>query len=79
MRAIESRHDGVETMHVKRMKLQHFRNYENLSLDIHPQLNIFYGKNAQGKTNLLESLYLCGTGRSHRTFHEKEMIHWDYE
>lgn len=63
-------------MYVKEVNLYQFRNYEQLNLSLHPKLNIFYGQNAQGKTNILESLYLCATGRSHRTTHEKEAIHW---
>jgi DNA replication and repair protein RecF len=66
-------------MYVKRMTLQNYRNYEKLILDLHPGLNIFYGDNAQGKTNFIESIYLCGTGRSHRTFKEKELVTWDIE
>lgn len=66
-------------MHVKKVTLQNYRNYEKLSLPLHPKLNIFFGDNAQGKTNFIESIYLCGTGRSHRTFKEKELISWDTE
>ena len=64
-------------MNVKGIVLQNYRNYEKLSVLLHPGLNIFWGDNAQGKTNLLESVYLCGTGRSHRTFKDKELINWD--
>lgn len=63
-------------MYVEEVNLYQFRNYSQINLSLHPKLNIFYGKNAQGKTNILESLYLCATGRSHRTTHEKEAIHW---
>lgn len=66
-------------MHVNRMILQNYRNYDKLSINLHPGLNIFYGDNAQGKTNLVESIYLCGTGRSHRTFKDKEVLSWDKE
>ena len=66
-------------MHVVRMILQNYRNYIKLPLILHPGLNIFYGDNAQGKTNFIESIYLCGTGRSYRTFKEKELILWDEE
>ncbi|KPU42958.1 DNA replication and repair protein RecF [Oxobacter pfennigii] len=64
-------------MYVSRMALQNYRNYDKLSLHLHPRLNIFFGNNAQGKTNLVESIYMCGTGRSHRTFKDKEIIRWD--
>lgn len=66
-------------MYVKGVTLQNYRNYEKASLCLHPGLNIFYGDNAQGKTNFLESIYLCGTGRSHRTLKDKELINWNYE
>lgn len=64
------------------MKLEHihlynFRNYQDLSLDFHPKLNIFLGKNAQGKTNLLESIYFLALTRSHRTSHDRELIRWN--
>jgi len=63
-------------MYVSSLTLQNYRNYDKLSILLHPGLNIFFGDNAQGKTNIIESIYLCGTGRSHRTFREKEMIYW---
>lgn len=66
-------------MRVKKMTLHNYRNYNDLSLSLHPGLNIFFGDNAQGKTNFIESIYLCGTGRSHRTFKEKELIAWNTE
>lgn len=66
-------------MHVKKVTLRNYRNYNNLSISLHPGLNIFFGDNAQGKTNFIESIYLCGTGRSHRTFREKELIAWNAE
>ncbi|MCF0136667.1 MAG: DNA replication/repair protein RecF [Lachnospiraceae bacterium] len=61
-------------MHVKRLLLRDYRNYEELSLDMKEGINIFYGDNAQGKTNLLEAVFFCATGRSHRTTNEKECI-----
>ncbi|OPY58848.1 MAG: DNA replication and repair protein RecF [Pelotomaculum sp. PtaU1.Bin035] len=66
-------------MFLKRLELTNFRNY--LRQDIEPGLlfNILTGKNAQGKTNILESIYLCCTGRSFRTLKEKELINWESE
>lgn len=64
-------------MNVSRTILQNYRNYQKLSVNLHPGLNIFFGDNAQGKTNLLESIYLSGTGRSHRTYKDRELIYWD--
>ena len=45
-------------MKLKAIELKNFRNYEELKLDFHPNLNIFLGQNAQGKTNILEAIYL---------------------
>jgi len=44
-------------MHVDKMMLKNYRNLKNLELELTPHVNIFYGQNAQGKTNLLESIY----------------------
>ena len=56
------------------MKLKNFRNYELLSLRFDKSTNIFYGDNAQGKTNILEAVYLSGTTKSHRGTKDKDMI-----
>lgn len=66
------------------MYLDHFiaQNYRNLSLiDIHfdPNINIFIGKNAQGKTNLLEAVYFLALTRSHRTSNDRELIAFDQD
>ena len=53
-------------MVIESIKLENFRNYETLELTLDPGTNIFYGENAQGKTNILESVYLCGTTKSHK-------------
>lgn len=64
-------------MYIRELSLQNFRNYNYLNLVLHPGINVFVGDNAQGKTNVLESIYLCATARSHRTNQEKEVIAWD--
>ncbi len=61
-------------MFFKKIKLDNFRNYDDLSLEFDPKLNIILGKNAQGKTNLIESLFIMGLGRSFRTGKDQEMI-----
>ena len=63
-------------MHVQALELSQFRNYRQLSLELDPHLNIFVGDNAQGKTNLLESVYFLATGRSHRTNRDGDLINW---
>ena len=61
-------------MYVSELKLDRFRNYDSLDLAFSPGTNLFYGENAQGKTNILEAVYFCGTTRSHRTSKDSEMI-----
>ena len=61
-------------MYIRELKLDHFRNYDSLDLDFSAGTNLFYGDNAQGKTNILEAVYFCGTTRSHRTVKDSEMI-----
>lgn len=61
-------------MYIESVHLKNFRNYENLELNFDKGTNIFYGDNAQGKTNILESLYLCGTTKSHKGSKDKEVI-----
>lgn len=64
-------------MIVKRVELSNFRNYELLKLDLDKKTNILYGKNAQGKTNVLESVYVCSTTKSHRSNKDAELIKLD--
>lgn len=54
-------------MHIKHIELTDFRNYESLKLDFHQNVNLILGNNAQGKTNLLEAIYITSIGRSFRT------------
>ncbi len=61
-------------MYIKTIKLQNFRNYKNQEITLSPKINIFYGDNAQGKTNILEAIFLCAFGKSFRTSKEKELI-----
>lgn len=61
-------------MIIKSVELSHFRNYDKLSLSFDEKTNILYGDNAQGKTNILESLYVSGTTKSHKGSKDKEMI-----
>lgn len=66
-------------MYIESIELKNYRNYETLSLKFDEGTNIFYGDNAQGKTNILEAAYLCGTTKSHRGSRDREMIHFDKE
>ncbi len=61
-------------MIIKSIELKNFRNYEDLNISFDEGTNIFYGDNAQGKTNILEAAYLSGTTKSHKSSKDKEMI-----
>ena len=61
------------------LKIENFRNYEKLNLNFNNNINIFYGNNAQGKTNIIESIFLCAIGKSFRTNKDKELIKFDKE
>jgi recF protein len=61
-------------MIIKSIELDNFRNYKSLKLDFDEGTNIFYGDNAQGKTNILESIYVCGTTKSHKGSKDREFI-----
>ena len=66
-------------MLIKKIKLQDFRNYEELELDFNNNVNLILGQNAQGKTNLLESIYVTSIGKSFRTSRDNEMIRFGSE
>ena len=66
-------------MHITRLELRQFRNYEQAELRPCEGVTVLYGNNAQGKTALLEAIVLCCTGRSHRTSRDKELIRWGQE
>lgn len=63
-------------MHIEGLYLKDFRNYNTLELILEKNITIFVGDNAQGKTNILESIFLLATGRSHRTSRDQELLHW---
>lgn len=64
-------------MYLKRLELTNFRNYSNQMIEPSVFFNVLTGQNAQGKTNILESIHLSCTGRSFRTAREREIIHWE--
>jgi len=61
-------------VHVRSLRLSQFRNYGSLEVEFHPQLNLFLGPNAQGKTNILEALFVLSTTKSFRAATDEEMI-----
>ena len=66
-------------MWIKEIKLMNFRNYDEQKIKLHENINVFFGENAQGKTNIIESIYLSSIGKSFRTNKEKELIKFNKE
>ena len=61
-------------MYIQKIKLQNFRNYDFEEIELYKGTNIFFGDNAQGKTNILEDIFISSLGKSFRTNKEKELI-----
>lgn len=66
-------------MIIESIELKNFRNYRELELQFDEKTNIFYGDNAQGKTNILEAIYLSGTTKSHKGSKDRDMIYFGEE
>ena len=61
-------------MWIKEIKINNFRNYKSQEINLEKNINIFYGENAQGKTNIIEAIFLSSMGKSFRAKKDKEMI-----
>lgn len=66
-------------MMIESIELKNYRNYDELHMDFSQGTNILYGDNAQGKTNVLEAIYVCATTKSHRGSKDKEIIQFHKE
>lgn len=66
-------------MFIESLELKNYRNYKELHIDFNPGTNVLYGDNAQGKTNILESAYVCATTKSHRGTRDKDIIGFGQE
>ncbi|MBQ8983484.1 MAG: DNA replication/repair protein RecF [Lachnospiraceae bacterium] len=66
-------------MVIKSLKLNNYRNYENLDIEFDSGTTILYGDNAQGKTNILEAIYVSATTKSHRSSKDREIIRFDHD
>lgn len=64
-------------MLITELELQNFRNYEKQKIEFNKNINIFYGDNAQGKTNIIEAVFISAFGKSFRTSREKELIKYN--
>lgn len=64
-------------MHIQELSLTNYRNYQDLSVTFDDKVNVIIGENAQGKTNIMEAIYVLAFSKSHRTPRDKELIQWD--
>ena len=64
-------------MFIESVQLKNFRNYESLELGFDKGTNIFYGDNAQGKTNILEAIFLSATTKSHKGSKDREIVNFN--
>ena len=61
-------------MYIKRIELENYRNYKKQTISLINGINLFVGENAHGKTNIIESVYVCALGKSYRTVKDVELI-----
>ncbi|OCA82174.1 DNA replication/repair protein RecF [Bacillus sp. FJAT-27225] len=66
-------------MYIEQLSLKNYRNYEGLTVSFENKVNVFLGENAQGKTNIMESIYVLAMAKSHRSSNDKDLIRWDTE
>ncbi|MFD2679640.1 DNA replication/repair protein RecF [Bacillus seohaeanensis] len=66
-------------MYIEQIELKNYRNYESIEVDFENKVNVILGENAQGKTNIMESIYVLAMAKSHRTSNDKDLIRWDEE
>ncbi|SNT94616.1 DNA replication and repair protein RecF [Aristaeella hokkaidonensis] len=64
----------LKKMLIEELKLKNFRNYSELTLHPHPGVNLYFGRNGSGKTNLLEAIHYCSLGRSHRISNDANAV-----
>lgn len=65
---------GGIILFIESLNLRGFRNYKDIKMDFSKNYNVIYGENAQGKTNIIEAIFLCASGRSHRTSKDSELL-----
>ncbi|MFO1442296.1 DNA replication/repair protein RecF [Bacillus sp. Bva_UNVM-123] len=66
-------------MFIEHLLLKNYRNYEELEIQFENKVNVILGENAQGKTNVMESIFVLAMAKSHRTSNDKDLIRWDEE
>lgn len=67
----------VDNMYIKNVLLENFRNYEKQEISLNENINVIYGNNAQGKTNIIEAIFLCAYGKSFRAKKDSELINFN--
>jgi DNA replication and repair protein RecF len=67
------------SMYIEQLELRNYRNYESIDVSFENKVNVILGENAQGKTNIMESIYVLAMAKSHRTSNDKDLIRWDQE
>ncbi len=65
-------------MYIKKIRLNSFRNYENETINFHDKINIIYGDNAEGKTNIIEAIYYCAFGKTFKNNKDHEIVKFEY-
>lgn len=66
-------------MYIESLKVKNYRSYEDLEIHFKDKVNVIIGENAQGKTNIMESIYVLAMAKSHRTSNDKDLIRWEQE
>jgi DNA replication and repair protein RecF len=66
-------------MYIEKLALRNYRNYDELFVEFENKVNVILGENAQGKTNIMEAIYVLAMAKSHRTSNDKDLIRWDQE
>jgi DNA replication and repair protein RecF len=66
-------------MYITELELRNYRNYDTLNMTFENKVNVILGENAQGKTNVMESIFVLAMAKSHRTSNDKDLIRWDEE
>ncbi len=69
----------MNDLFIKELAIKGYRNYEKLEATFENKVNVIIGENAQGKTNVMEAIYVLAMAKSHRTSNDKELIRWDEE
>lgn len=64
-------------MYIKEIRLHQYRNYDDAVITLPHSIVVFHGRNGQGKTNLLEGLYVSSFGKSYRGVNDRDLIHWN--